>query len=210
MIIALSGKAGAGKDTVAQIISDNIICKHHYTCACLQFADPLKKTCRELFSLSSEQLYGGDKEVVDTRWGLSPRQLFQKLGSSIKKEYGEDHLVRLLRFKLFDLQGAQGVHNLQAMADGLHAVTPVFIVTDVRFLNEHLKLEEVAAELHVPFLSIRVEGREANLNDDTRNDISETNHQQIPSQFVVRNDSTLQALEYKLYLLLHTSFYSKS
>ena len=54
-IISLSGKAGAGKDTTADIIEGIIGKAQVNRCA---FADKLKKVCGVVFNLNEDQLYG--------------------------------------------------------------------------------------------------------------------------------------------------------
>lgn len=55
-IIGLTGKARSGKDTSGKILAELA------QGATLAFADRIKELCRELFSLSTEQLYGDKKE----------------------------------------------------------------------------------------------------------------------------------------------------
>jgi len=38
-----------------------------------------------MFDLDNEQLYGTKKNIIDIRWNLSPRQIFQRLGT----EFGQ-------------------------------------------------------------------------------------------------------------------------
>jgi hypothetical protein len=76
MLIVVLGKKGSGKDT----FSDYIIEKHKFIK--YSFADPLKKGLQHFFNLSDEQLYDPKlKEIIDPRWGVSPRQLFQVIGT---------------------------------------------------------------------------------------------------------------------------------
>lgn len=56
MIIGLSGFAGAGKDTVADILRD----KHNFVK--LALADPLKRICRDVFAFTDAQLWGPSSE----------------------------------------------------------------------------------------------------------------------------------------------------
>lgn len=52
MIIGISGKAGSGKDTLADIL----VRKHGFVKVAL--ADPMKRFCMELFGFTEEQLWG--------------------------------------------------------------------------------------------------------------------------------------------------------
>jgi dephospho-CoA kinase len=92
MIVGLIGKKGHGKDTFADYLVKE------YGFVKLSFAEPLKRVCKELFLLTDRQLYDcHEKEKVDERWGKSPRQLMQIIGTDIlRKYYDEDIWVNLL------------------------------------------------------------------------------------------------------------------
>ena len=96
MIVGLIGKKGHGKDTFADYLVE------HYGFVKLSFAEPLKKVCKELFLLTDEQLYDPmEKEKVDERWGKSPRQLMQIIGTDILRKYYDEKIwVNLLLKKM--------------------------------------------------------------------------------------------------------------
>jgi hypothetical protein len=82
--IGLLGMTGSGKDTLADyLVNDNEYIKYN-------FADPIKEISKIIFNLSDEQLYCS-KDIIDERWGLSPRMIFQRLGT----EFGQ--------YKIYDL-----------------------------------------------------------------------------------------------------------
>lgn len=77
MIIGLLGKKQSGKDTSADYLNK----KYNYNkCA---FANLLKETCKVLFDLSDEQVYGELKEVIDQRWETTPRHILQFVGTDL-------------------------------------------------------------------------------------------------------------------------------
>lgn len=73
-LISLSGKSGAGKDTLAGILIDN------YDYERVAFADPIKRFVGELFDLSTEQLWGELRNQPDERLELAPREVYQRFG----------------------------------------------------------------------------------------------------------------------------------
>jgi len=79
-LIALAGKKYSGKDTAAACLVD---CHGFVRYA---FADPLKDVCRSLFLFDHAQLHGHLKDVVDPRYGQTPRQLMQKLGTDFVRD----------------------------------------------------------------------------------------------------------------------------
>jgi len=76
-IIGILGRKGSGKDTAANYIVD----KFNFTK--IAFADPLKNICAQLFDFDYEQLYGDKKEIFDDFWKVTPRSVFQFIGTDL-------------------------------------------------------------------------------------------------------------------------------
>jgi len=121
-LIGLVGNKGVGKDTVA----DYLVKKHGFTKT--HFAGPLKKGVQQWFGFTDEQLYTDLKEEIDENWGVSPREVFQVVGTDIVR----DKLSDLLKLNMgnnfwlntFDIWYLNG-HE-----------TDNVVVADVRFQNE--------------------------------------------------------------------------
>ena len=113
MLIGLSGKAGSGKDTVA----DYLVEKHGFVK--LAFAAPLKQGMKHLFGFSEEQLNDPTlKETVDEKWNKTPRQLMQWLGTDI--------LRANIRQDFFILQ----------VQDAIKKIGGNIVICDARFKDE--------------------------------------------------------------------------
>jgi hypothetical protein len=106
MIIGLSGVSGSGKDAVASILGYKRIA----------FADKLKDIVKELRGYRHDQLYGALKDVVDPRYGRTPAEDLQAVGTGLREILGEDVWVKAA------LSAADTFENV--------------VVTDVRFPNE--------------------------------------------------------------------------
>ena len=119
MLVGFCGRAGSGKDACADhLCNERGFIKY-------AFAEPLKKGCQILFGLRDDQIYGDSKEIVDSRYGKSPRQILQYIGTDvIRANYGEDFWIK--HFKNFFEQQMQ--------------VSPIgdrnIVVSDIRFQNE--------------------------------------------------------------------------
>lgn len=118
-LIGLAGRAGAGKDTVAGILSA------HHDFARLAFAEPLKQMLmaglREL-GVSRELLSdAAAKERPIESLGKSPRQLMQTLGT----EWGR----QMINEDLWVLLAERALVQYRKFASGL-------VLTDVRYENE--------------------------------------------------------------------------
>lgn len=122
LVVGISGRAGHGKDTVAAVLG-------RWGFKRFAFADALKDAARAIFSLSEEQLYGSLKEEVDERWGMSPRQIFQRLGTeACRREFGDDIWQRALAAKV-----------TAALREGSEVA-----IADVRFPNEAAYVKSMA------------------------------------------------------------------
>lgn len=142
-IIGISGKMGAGKDTVAaaMIAADPSVRR-------IALADTIKRTAMDLLDLSYEQVFGSQtqKADLDKRWGKSPRQLLQELGTGVGRGLHENVWVRRM-FRDMDTwessQRAWILSNAQRWELAYHGLKPdspqrrpVWVVPDVRFPNE--------------------------------------------------------------------------
>ncbi len=148
MLIGLTGKARSGKDTSANFMVD----EHGFNGAA--FAAPLKVAASVIFGLPLEHFYEDDlKEVVDSFWNLSPRQMLQKLGTeACRKVFSEDIWIRSLE------------NSFQQAFDASYNL----VITDVRFDNEADFIRSKGGVIvHV------VSGRESTLETSAQNHSSE-------------------------------------
>lgn len=75
-IIGLGGVQRAGKSTCAQYLVEQGWVE-------LANATALKLSCKESFDLSEEELFGEDKLKVNSFWGVTPRYMFQIIGTEV-------------------------------------------------------------------------------------------------------------------------------
>lgn len=121
-LIGIAGKARSGKDTSASYLM------RHLGWPVVPFAGPLKEMLRVGFGLTQDQLYGDQKEVVDPRYGKTPRYMMQTLGT----EWGRDRL-------------GSGVWG-KALLSSLTGPT---IIPDVRFEEEADLIRGYGTLLHI-------------------------------------------------------------
>ena len=124
MIIGLLAKKRHGKDTVADYLVEK------YGFKKFSLADTLKDACKILFGFDDEQLYGDKKEEIDPKWKVSPRKMFQYLGTDIFRKQMADVIpdiedkfwVKSLEIKIINTLKENNNQNI--------------IVADCRFQNE--------------------------------------------------------------------------
>ena len=112
MIIAFAGRANAGKDLAGKYLIEHYKFLHYY------FAKPLKEGCKHLFQLTDEQI--ANKETVIEPWGISPRKIYQKIGTDIGRTLDPNIWVK----------NAQMFVNQNQHRN--------IVITDCRFSNEAL------------------------------------------------------------------------
>lgn len=118
MIIGLSGLAGVGKDTIADFLV------RHHAFEKVSLAEPFKVFCKEVLGFSDDQLFGPSKfrDAVDPRYGKTPREALQKLGTDWGRAFYENIWVdRAIQIAQARLRFCR--------SDGC-------VIPDVRFKNE--------------------------------------------------------------------------
>jgi hypothetical protein len=127
LLIGLSGKSGSGKSTVGDYLEG----AHGYVQ--FAFADALKDTVGQAFDFTQEQLYTNRKEVIDPRWGVSPRWCLQWLGTEILRTRFPDIWIKRLHGEMVDYLSQGGRRPI--------------VVTDVRFRDEAEALKALGGVL---------------------------------------------------------------
>ena len=117
LIVGLAGFQGCGKSTVACYLENK------YGFIRYSFAKPLKDVAKLIYSLSDEQLYGDLKNVVDPRYGITPRFIMQQLGTEVCRNIHKDTWVLAARNFIDDYDNH--IHLLNK-----------FVIDDCRFENE--------------------------------------------------------------------------
>ncbi len=171
-LIGLAGRKGVGKDVVADVLTGCGFQKR-------ALALPLKTACRDLFLLSDDQLWGDSKEVIDKRYGKSPRELMQLLGTDF---------LRNMISRTFWTDRFREWYKAQ---DG------EVVVSDVRFFNE----VELIHELGGRVILIKREG----LTSDEVHESEQAEKLVHHIEDVLHNDGTLEALEAKARSLVRSA-----
>lgn len=176
-VIAICGFKRSGKDTVADYVSKA------YQYEKRKIADPLKKVCEYLFDLSYEQTDGNGKEVVDERWGVTPRQIMQFFGTEVMQYRMADLIPSMDRkfwIKRFVNDSAE------------YCVSKRIVVSDLRFLHEFSHVKEAFGAKTVVF---RIINNRVEQNDQHE---SEKEWLSIPADYVINNDGCLEELHSKI------------
>lgn len=173
-IIGLCGKAGAGKDTVAEFLWTDFRINR------VAFASALKDRAIKEFGLSYEQCYGDEKEIVIPEYNKSPRQILQLMGTEWYRSIDDKFWLRQ-------------VYN-QISNDLSHYYTGVCI-TDVRFPNEIDFVKEIGG------VTVKITRPNHQQTIHTQH-ASETNIDSMICDYEIINDGSKSDLQHKIKLLM--------
>lgn len=154
LIIGLSGVAGAGKDSTADIlVRDHGFVK-------MSLADPLKQFCRRVYAFTDEQLWGPSecRNAEDKRYPrrdgsfLTPREALQLLGAEWGRRCYQNTWIDLCLRTAQELLTDGGVElqytqqlGLAKRTDWLRGRTRSVmgvVIPDVRYRNEWAAIKE--------------------------------------------------------------------
>ncbi len=125
-VFGITGKKFSGKDTSVAHLPPGIL---RYA-----FAGPLKDELQRVFDMSHSQMNDPqEKEIVDPRYGKSPRELMQWYGTDVVRRIDKDYWVK--RFLNF--------YALNSVKDSSVKI----VVTDVRFKNEAETIRALGGEI---------------------------------------------------------------
>lgn len=122
--IGIAGKARSGKDSFATALASDLCNKHEV--AIVSLAAPIKAMIDVLLEYASLSNFVGGKEEEIPGLGVSPRVLYQTLGT----EWGRTHIGEDLWFDVL-------THSLSRR----YTPAEIVIIPDIRFDNEAARVD---------------------------------------------------------------------
>jgi hypothetical protein len=177
VIIAFTGKKRHGKDTCASVFSENkkILIN--------SFARLLKYVVGILFCMDQDtQLNGCRKEEIDQRWGVTPRELLQVVGTDLFRVTLQKCLPHM------ELRPSLWVKRMEMWIDEVPTQKDI-VITDCRFVDEACMIKRRGGVV------VRVV-RPGITEDDTH--ASETEQNNIEADYTIVNDGSILELHQKV------------
>ena len=192
-IIAICGAKRSGKDVLAK----HLVATRGFKK--LSFAEPLKKVVKELFNfndiqvgIDEENAVGDEKEIIDERWGISPRKALQFFGTEIMQHAINELIPNTNKGFLADI--------LLSRISGNSCDS--YVISDMRFLHEYNKLKSltkvrkagslIVVKISRPAVNIsEVAGGTGGVRDAH---ISENEYIDIPYDVEIINDGAISDL----------------
>jgi hypothetical protein len=190
MIIGLIGQKRVGKDTVAAMLKD---INHDFKTFAL--AEPIKDIARIMFNFTEKQLYDDEKDMVDPRWGIKPRDFFEQFGTEIMQFDIYKYLPNL------EKNIPQRLFWVKSLMNKIGNDKDI-IITDVRGLHELKEIKKKGAI----FIKIVKPNKQCNDSSSSSNSnntmhITQQEANEIGDEFVfdkIINDGSLTDLNNKV------------
>ena len=133
-VLAFSGPEEAGKSTACRLMK-----ARHPGAVVLSFAAPLKDGVMAMYGFTREQVYGTLKDVVDPRYGCTPRYVLQRVGTEFFRNLHATMLPEC------DLGGV--TLWIKRMVDQIKALPAgsIVMIDDLRFPDELQALRTLGA-----------------------------------------------------------------
>ena len=181
-LVGLTGLAGCGKDTLAEMISNKGWVR-------VAYADALKDMCIDYLGLSKEDAYTQEGKVkYNEFWGMTNREILQKVGTdAMRTGFHSDVWIKIAQLKIQKL-----------LEEGKKV-----IVTDARFDNEAKLIEDMGGVV----VKIIRDGVTSNLSELEQKHISERGIDEHLISFTILNDLTKEKLVNEFEIKLDETFY---
>lgn len=177
MLIGILGCSKHGKDTIADYLCDQ------YGFEKITLSEPLKEVCRILFGFTNEQLYGDKKDIIDPKYEVSPRLIFQYLGTDILRRDINKIVPNLKDNIWIDIVSSKYLSKKQ------NNPNVKIVISDIRFENEVKRIHELNG------IIIKVIRPSLKNNDEHE---SEKNILNIKGDYEIINDGTILDLHEKI------------
>lgn len=145
-VVGFVGRRRAGKDLAIRGLRGGGGSIEDYVRAAsvvrVEWSGALKAAAREWYGLSDEQVEGPSKELVDPRWGRSPREIMQLLGTEVGRAIHPETWTRWLTDVEIPREVLRSRRDLADLADEFGArvdpaTAPILVcVSGTRFPNE--------------------------------------------------------------------------
>ena len=184
-IIAICGAKRSGKD----VLAEHLVNKYNYER--VAFANPLKIAVKNLFNFDDDQVgIGKDegtdrKDIVDERWGITPRAALQFFGTEIMQEKIQELLPNMKR-NFFANTLKNYIENAENSENDKR-----YVISDLRFIHEHEMLLNMPNISINDIMIIRVIRPSENRAKEQEPHISELEYVDIPYDIIMINNGTI-------------------
>lgn len=186
-LIGVTGKIGAGKDTVALHLAQ-------YGYQQYAFADPLKEAAAQMFGIPVWEFYDRElKEQIHPFWKITRREILQKFGTECARHvFYDDFWIR---------RASMHINTITDVKEDPTSLVPLnMIITDVRFENEGDWIRKRGGMV-VHVMRPDTDGISVSENYDSSTHASEMGLAPRPEDIIIDNTGSLESFHGKIELL---------
>jgi hypothetical protein len=182
-IIAICGAKRSGKD----VLAEHLVKKYNYKR--LSFAEPLKEAVKGLFNFDDDQVGIGDdtgndrKDIIDERWGITPRAALQFFGTEMMQEKIQELLPNMKR----NFFANTLVNHINSAEEDTK-----FVISDLRFIHEYERLLNISKISIKEILIVRVIRPSKDRIKEQEPHISELEYTEIPYDIIMINNGSIE------------------
>jgi hypothetical protein len=182
-IIAICGAKRSGKD----VLAEHLVKKYNYKR--LSFAEPLKEAVKGLFNFDDDQVGIGEdigndrKDIIDERWGITPRAALQFFGTEMMQEKIQELLPNMKR----NFFANTLVNHINSAEEDTK-----FVISDLRFIHEYERLLNISKISIKEILIVRVIRPSKDRIKEPEPHISELEYTEIPYDIIMINNGSIE------------------
>jgi hypothetical protein len=182
-IIAICGAKRSGKD----VLAEHLVKKYNYKR--LSFAEPLKEAVKGLFNFDDDQVGIGEdtgndrKDIIDERWGITPRAALQFFGTEMMQEKIQELLPNMKR----NFFANTLVNHINSAEEDTK-----FVISDLRFIHEYERLLNISKISIKEILIVRVIRPSKDRIKEQEPHISELEYTEIPYDIIMINNGSIE------------------
>ena len=154
----------------------------------MAFADPLKLAVKSLFNFDDDQVGIGEdegtdkKDLIDERWGITPRAALQFFGTEVMQEKIQELLPNIKR-NFFANTLKSRIENAE---EGKK-----FVISDLSFIHEYYMLATLSNIANKDKMIVRVIRPSNNRTKEQEPHISEVEYTNIPYDIIMINNGSI-------------------
>jgi hypothetical protein len=178
MIILLCGYKGSGKDECAKHLER----KHQFQH--FKIATYLKDALSKLFGFTFEQLHGKEKDSIDPRWNITPRDAMKFIGTDLFQFEIQKLIPHLNRNFWVELMKNDIEKN--------RIKSLPIVISDLRFIHELDFIHRTFPNEHICL--VKVLRSSINIQNNIT-DSSEDEHTKLMYNYIISNNDSIESLK---------------